>query len=163
MSFHFILFFLTSALLEAHSYAFELLGIALKHCSVDKLQCIHLFTYFVQFSQYTMWRVAFLCYYQCTICLELWFVKKGLTLITQYRMSLTLISKLTLYNLEVKYERRAYGNYSMEGLHDVVPARFCPAPWFPFCMAWYGEKTTKPAFLLIYFIARFEFSTDCVF
>ena len=36
-----------------------------------------------------------------------------------------------------------------------IRAQFCPAPWFPFCMAWY-EKQQNLLLLLIYFTARFE-------
>ena len=53
----------------------------------------------------------------------------------------------------------------IEGLHDArtYTRTIFPAPWFPFCMAPYREKQQNMQLLLIYFIARFEISTECVF
>ena len=53
----------------------------------------------------------------------------------------------------------------IEGLHDAVHTQYaglCPAAWFPFYMALYGEKQQKTLELLIYFIERIKISTECV-
>ena len=57
-------------------------------------------------------------------------------------------------------------NVVKEGLHDAVSTHtrtIFPHLWFPFCMARYGEKQQNMLVLLIYFIAKFEISTECVF
>ena len=61
-----------------------------------------------------------------------------------------------------------FNNHSrlIEGLNNAVHTytgtRF-PRSWFPFCMVRYGEKQQNTVLLLIYFIGRFEISTECVF
>ena len=38
-----------------------------------------------------------------------------------------------------------------------------PAPWFPFCIARYGEKQQNMLLFRIYFITGFKFTTKCVY
>ena len=54
----------------------------------------------------------------------------------------------------------------IEGLHDAVRTytrTILSRSLVSFCMVRYGEKQQTQLLLLIYFIARFEISTKCVF